>query len=105
MTNASPPAFHARRGTGSSGTVATFGASSRQTPGVETLWRKDLRVGDVITYAGCAFTAGDGVQIIHWLDADGTPLADDCELQPDDGRMWGSLPADAFLVRIGSCPA
>ena len=74
-------------------------------PGVETLWRRDLRVGDIITCAGGAFTAGDGVPIIRWQDADGTPLANDCEFQPDDGRMWGSLPADGFLVRVDSCRA
>ena len=56
-----------------------------------------------ISRAGCAFTSGDGVPIIHWLDADGVTLANDCEFQPDDGRMWGSLPAVGFLVRIGSC--
>jgi hypothetical protein len=34
-------------------------------PGVETLWRRDLPAGDIVTCAGCAFTAGDGVPIIH----------------------------------------
>jgi len=72
-------------------------------PGMEALWRKDLRIGDVITCAGSAFTAGDGVPIIRWRDADGKPLANDCEFQPDNGRMWGSLPAEGFLVRIGPC--
>lgn len=72
-------------------------------PGMETLWRKDLRVGDVITCAGGAFTSGDGVPIVRWLDADGKLLANDCEFQPDDGRRWGSLPAEGFLVRIGPC--
>ena len=68
--------------------------------GVATLWRRDLQTGDIITCAGCAFTAGDGVPIIHWLDADGAPLANDCEFQPDDGRVWGSLPAEGFLVAV-----
>ena len=40
-------------------------------PGMEALWRKDLRIGDVITCASSAFTAGDGVPIIRWRDADG----------------------------------
>ena len=69
-------------------------------PGVETIWRRDLRIGDVISCAGCAFTSGDGVPIIHWLDADGVPLVNDCEFQPDDGRMWGTLAAEGFLVRV-----
>lgn len=72
-------------------------------PGVETLWRRELRVGDVSTCAGVVMTAGDGVPIVQWLDEDGTRLANDCEFQPDDGRMWGSLPTEGFLVRIGSC--
>ena len=71
-------------------------------PGMETLWRKDLRIGDVITCASSAFTAGDGVPIIRWRDADGKPLANDCEFQPDNGRMWGSFSAEGFLVRTGS---
>ena len=71
-------------------------------PGVETLWRRDLRVGDIITCAGSAFTAGDGVPIIRWCNADGKPLANDCEFQPDNGRKWGSLPAEGFLVRVDS---
>ena len=70
--------------------------------GMETLWRKDLRLGDVITCAGSAFTAGDGVPIIRWINADGKPLANDCEFQSDDGWIWGSLPAEGFLVRIVS---
>jgi hypothetical protein len=72
-------------------------------PGVETLWRQNLWVGDVITCAGSAFTAGDGVPVVHWLDAEGEHLANDCEFLPDDGRMWGSLPAEGFLVRAASC--
>ena len=69
-------------------------------PGVETLRRNDLRGGDVITCAGCAFTADDGVPIVHWLNADGAPMANDCEFQPDDGRKWGGLPAVGCLVRV-----
>jgi len=72
-------------------------------PGIESLWRRDLRVGDIITCAGVAMTAGDGVPIVQWLDEDGTRLANDCEFQPDDGRIWGSLPAEGFLVRTASC--
>ena len=69
---------------------------------VETLWRRDLQVEDIVTCAGSAFTAGDGVPIIHWLDADWAPLANDCEFQSDSGQMWGSLPAEGFLFRIDS---
>jgi hypothetical protein len=69
-------------------------------PSVETLWRKDLRFGDVLTCAGCAFTAGDGVPIVHWLDAEGESLANDCEFQPYDGRKWGGLPAVGWLARV-----
>ena len=39
--------------------------------GVGSLWRPNLRVEDVITCAGNAFTAGDGFPVVHWLDAEG----------------------------------
>lgn len=71
-------------------------------PGVETLWRRDLHLGDVITCAGVAMTAGDGVPIVKWLDEDGTVLANDCEFQPDDGRAWGSMPTAGYLVKVTS---
>ena len=58
---------------------------------------------EMITCAGVAMTAGDGVPIVQWLDENGTRLANDCEFQPDDGRTWGSLPAEGFLVSIGPC--
>ena len=61
---------------------------------METLWRKDLRIADVISCRGVGFTARAGVPIVRWLDADGAPLANDC--------AWGSLPAEGFLVRIDS---
>jgi len=71
-------------------------------PGIESLWQRDLRVVDIITCAGVAMTAGDGVPIVQWLDEDGTRLANDCEFQPDDGRTWGSFPAEGCLVRYHS---
>ena len=71
-------------------------------PGVETLWRKNLGARDIITRAGVPMTSSDSVPIVQWLDEDGTLLANDCEFQPDDGRAWGSRPAEGFLVRIDS---
>jgi hypothetical protein len=72
-------------------------------PGVESLWRRELGAGDVITCAGVAMTAGDGVPVVQWLDEDGTRLANDCEFQPDDGRTWGSMPVEGFLLPDRRC--
>ncbi len=44
-------------------------------PGMETLWCRDLRIGDVIGCAGCALTSGDGAPMMHGLDEDGVPPA------------------------------
>ena len=71
-------------------------------PGIESLWRRDLRVGGIITCAGVAMTAGDVAPIVQWLHEDRTRLANDREFQPDDGRVWGTLPAQGFLVSIDS---
>ena len=59
--------------------------------------------GRLLTSTGLRHAVGDGVPIVHGFDADGAPLFNYCEFQPDNGRMWGSLPADGFLVRVDSC--
>jgi len=69
---------------------------------IEIVCRKDLLVRDVVTRVGVSSTRGEGAQILQWLD-EGGPLVSDGEFLPHNGRMGGSLPADGFLVRIGSC--
>lgn len=54
--------------------------------GTDTLWRRDLRIVDVISCGGLGFSAGGGVPVMGWLSADGGRLVNDCAFQPNNGR-------------------
>lgn len=63
-------------------------------------WARKLTVGEVLTCAGTAWTSGDGVPVIKWLDADGNWIANDCEFQPSTGGMWSQRPSDDCLELV-----
>lgn len=70
-------------------------------PCVQQGWRKDLKVGDILTCQGESMTFGDGVPALKWADEDGQWLANDCLFSPIQGGMWGGqVPEDGYLEPV-----
>jgi hypothetical protein len=63
-------------------------------------WGMKIAVGTVLTCAGRAWTFGDGVPVIKWLDENGKFIAADCEFVPSTGGMWSRCPDVAYLEAV-----
>jgi hypothetical protein len=68
---------------------------------IEIVCRKDLLMRDVVTRVGVSATRGEGAQILQWL-SEGGPPRQRRRVPAAQRAEGGSLPADGFLVRIGS---